>query len=165
MTAIAAVLGPEGAALAADSRLSTDAGHAYDTPAPKIWRAGARLVGAAGSVDYCEALARVAWPADLRSPTATDAVRRALARTGAGLDEGEGIIVEARKIWLVDASLVALRTHLAAVGSGAPYALGALVVTSHLDPAARARAAVRAAAKWRPSDVGGRTIVLELAWL
>jgi ATP-dependent protease HslVU (ClpYQ) peptidase subunit len=158
VTAIACVWSRGRAYMAADS-LVTVGDRAVQIAAPKAWRAGPLIVGCAGALDYLATLAGVQWPADVTPPRAGALIRSALREAGIDLSEGEALIGGADGIWAADSgTCYRLRGSIAAAGSGAEYALGALHVTSG-DPVIRVRAAIGAARAWCPS-VGGRVIVV-----
>ena len=110
--------------------------------APKVWRSGAWLVGAAGNSAWCTLLRRVSLPgvAGERYPEAgwvddLMAAARALGlelpcETEDGALDGSALIAGAGGVWYVDSCLDCYRcAGDIAIGSGADAARGALYVT------------------------------------
>ena len=137
---------------AADSLLS-DGGPVMQMGAPKVWTPAPRIVvGACGDLSWVERLRSVEWPSK-----ESDLPRLALDLAGDA--EGAALLGWYGRLWYLSSGreCAPIRDKAYAVGSGAPYALGALAV-SQAGPARRVADAVRVAARYSPGDVGGRVV-------
>lgn len=155
MTAIVAVSHRKRTWFGADSAI-TDAGSGlYTLKDAKVRRSGGYAYGCSGESLFSDLLDSVKFPQEpddgwvRRQLPAL--LRGELSRRGIEAEhwpDGEAVVGARGRIWVVEAKLAVHepRDRFAATGSGMWVALGALHATLKLEPRARLRAALRAAA-------------------
>jgi ATP-dependent protease HslVU (ClpYQ) peptidase subunit len=154
VTVVVGVEAPGGVWLGCDSRVST--GESLDVlRAPKWFRLGAVVLGWSGDLRASQVALTLPPPA-LRKPrepalsyllrAVVEPLRHHLEQRGIPWS-GDWLLVSERRVYTlqVDWSLVASARGYAAVGGGAPYALGALDALAASAPATRVTAALTAA--------------------
>ncbi len=153
MTAVVAVEYEGGVVVGCDSAITTDDGTRDLIDEPKWWRRGAALVAYAGDLQTAQAIktATVRHRPASRDPAlyvgalalkARDEIKRL------ALSEDVSLLVALRgRVYVVELSGFARSAHgYAAIGSGAPFALGSLASTKG-DAHDRVTAALAAAAR------------------
>jgi ATP-dependent protease HslVU (ClpYQ) peptidase subunit len=143
MTCIAGYTDGKVCAIAADSG-AFDGSYSVTVKEPKVWRADNALIGVAGSFRVME-IVRESRLSDAKS--IRDLISSSvLIKDG---DEWEVIVVKPGGLWYIggDHSIGQYRNNYLSIGSGAPYAVGALWVASKNgeSPAVAVEQAVRAA--------------------
>lgn len=163
MTVVAVIVTPAGeVVMGADRQTTDDAGLKWSNPG-KILRLpselGDVLIANAGSAALC-ALARYKVP--LGTPAGdldrwaqeyadawTEAARGAkITETADGPVDGEAVLAVAGRAWAIEEGLAFAVDGYAAIGSGAPVAMGALEVLDRSDAKRAVTAAVDAACRW-----------------
>lgn len=123
------------------------------SPDPKVWRPRpGLLVGAAGSIPWCGAVAWVDWPVALTDEWLRRSLPRAL-ESAEPSDSDEAVIrTPGGFLYAVEAKgAYRVRGGYYAIGSGAHVALGALSATGRLGGKLRCKRALEAAARHVPS--------------
>lgn len=128
--------------VAAPGRLVTDSLDSGDVPwhGPKAWRMHGYLIGVAGSCSRGDQRLETdenLWPKRPTTRSLRAAVQGWPATAGA---ETEWIVVTAASVWTIAGGYIYPRRFPAAIGCGAPWALGRL--SADPDPIAAARFAI-----------------------
>lgn len=125
MTVIAGYTDGKTCAIAADSGAFADS-YAVVSKTPKVWQAGDSLIGVAGSFRVME-IVRESNLYDARS--IRDLIMSSQIKDD---DEWEIMVVQVKGLWYIgsDHSIGQYRNNYMAIGSGAPYAIGALWLAS-----------------------------------
>lgn len=142
MTAIVAISDGKRVYLGGDSALSTD-DHIYHSADPKVFERDGIVIGFCGSLRFGELVALTPFPKRRRDLDlwVREDICRALRRESvlhgcdiADGDESEAILGVGGQIYVITGGPVAYRARndYAAIGSGAPWAEGALFATEGL---------------------------------
>lgn len=153
MTCVAMAIARRYAYGAADSIVIEEGMPIALAATPKIFRATTPkgehyLVGAAGDWAYVLHVTQLAWP------DAIETIPMRLRERAEGLD-GRLIVAARGRLWLCDDTdfLLPIRDSFFAIGSGSPYAMGALAASAGggASMAARVKHAVEVSARYCPS--------------
>ena len=156
MTCIAAVVHNNSVVMGGDSCVSEDGGTRAMCPS-KIFKAGAFMIGYAGSTEYCTLLQhRLKWPTQVEDLELymrvhlPDYMRETCKRIGMEMPDGASLIAVAGTLWAFDdATADPVVEGYGTIGSGHAIALGALYATAGRAPRKRVQLALEAAARHR----------------
>lgn len=168
MTCIVALEYQSGAWIGSDSFMGTS--HQRDrSQRPKVWSRGGMAVGHAGSfrtaqlIEHCIRFRPIGSSESVHRYLVSEVakkIRTTLNGAGASVREhgtdsqdAELVVVVRGEVWTIQGDYAALRSTrgFAASGTGAPYALGALLATPDMEPRRRILTALQAAAEFSPS--------------